>query len=74
MSVIYAILFPICFIGMSIGIGGMLKKLPTNEMQAVTETIVTSSEYDGASSTFQPDPDTFSTTQNFVQCLSNRAR
>ena len=74
-SFLYAIFFPVIFIGMSIGLGcGMLKKLPTTEMQAVKETIVTSSEYDGAASTFQLDPDTFSTTQSFSQCLTNRAR
>ena len=72
-SVLKAILFPIVFIALAI-ILGTTHKTTYNEMQAVTDTIVTSSEYDGAASTFQLDPDTFSTTQNFAQCLTNRAR
>ena len=61
-SVIYAIAFPIMFTVVSIAFGGVLNKLPTDSMTAVTDYFVTSSEYTGAASQFQPDPDAFSFT------------
>ena len=50
------------FTVVSIAFGGVLNKLPTDSMTAVTDYFVTSSEYTGAASQFQPDPDAFSFT------------
>ena len=59
-SVIYSIMFPCVFIGMSIGFGQGLNNLETNEMTAVTENIVTASTYVDGANVFEPDA-TFST-------------
>ena len=54
-SVIYSIMFPCMFIGMSIGFGASLNNLKTSEMTAVTDNIVTASTYEDGANIFQPD-------------------
>ena len=70
----YAILYPIMFICIAVGVGAPMLSPDTESFNAVQNTVVTASAYDAAGKTVFVDENSgFSLTQDFSKCRLNRA-
>ena len=69
----YFTLYPLVFIGLTIWLGLPQLSGDKNQLNAIEDTVVTSSEYTGSANIWLDDSTGFATTQDFEKCRINRA-